>query len=113
MTQPEYGTPPGPAGPGGGNGEYSLEERLRNQAVRNLRRRAAFKMHLLIYALVNLLLVVIWLVTGLNTGVWYPWFVFPLFGWGIGVASNGWAVYRGDVLSEERIRAEMNRLAGR
>ena len=33
-------------------------------------------------------------------------------GWGIGVGIHGYVTYRGDELSEERIRAEMNRIAG-
>jgi 2TM domain len=111
--EPAYGTPPGPERREG-DGEWSVEERLRNQAVRNLRRRAAFRVHLLVFALVNLLLVVIWLVSGITAGgaAWYPWWVFPFFGWGIGLVMHGWSVHRGDELTESRIREEMNRIAG-
>ena len=110
MNEPTFGTPSGPVEP---NGEWSIEDRLRNQAVRNLRRRAEFRMHLLIFVLVNLLLVIIWLTTGIFAGAWYPWFIFPLFGWGIGLGAHAWTTYRGDELSEDRIRAEMNRIMGR
>ena len=37
------------------------------------------------------------------------WPIFPLLGWGIGVAFNAWDVYRPPI-SEDRIRREMDRL---
>jgi hypothetical protein len=111
MSVPAYGTPGGPQGPPDRTaGEWSVEERLRQQAVRNLRRRAAFRIHLLVYVLVNALLFAIWLTLGITVGVWFPWFVFPLLGWGVGIGIHGWTAYRGDELSEERIRAEMRRI---
>jgi 2TM domain len=113
MSLPAYGTPGGPQRPPDpAAGEWSVEERLRRQAVRNLRRRAAFRVHLLVYALVSVLQVAVWLTVGIATGVWFPWWVFPVLGWGVGVAVHGWTAYRGDELSEERIRAEMRRIAG-
>lgn len=109
MNEPGYETADGSVEP---NGEWNVEERLRAQAVRNLRRRAAFRVHLLVYCLVNLLLVVTWAVVWVATGVWFPWWVFPLLGWGIGVSVHAWTTYR-DELNESRIRAEMDRIAGR
>lgn len=108
MSLPAYGTPPAPGEP---NGEWSVEDRLRAQATRNLKRRAEFRVHLVVFGLVNLLLVVIWLVTGLTARVWYPWWIYPMFGWGIGLGVHAWTTYRGDELSESRIREEMNRIA--
>ena len=55
-------------------------------------------------------MIVTWLTTGLTVGVWYPWWVFPVFGWGTGLAIHGWTAYRGDELSEDRIQAEIVRL---
>jgi hypothetical protein len=108
MNEPAYGTPSEPVEP---NGEWSVEGRLRAQAVRNLRRRAAFRIHLLVFVMVNLMLVAIWLTTGLATGSWYPWWIFPLLGWAIGLVVHGWTVLRGDELSEDRIREETRRIA--
>lgn len=54
---------------------------------------------------VNACLVVTWAVTG----VAFFWPIFPLLGWGIGVAFNAWDVYRPPI-SEDRIRREMDRL---
>jgi len=76
------------------------------------RGRAAFRIHLASYLLVNGLMVATWAVVWMTTGFWYPWWVFCAFGWGIGVGIHGYVTYRGDELSQERIRAEMNRIAG-
>jgi hypothetical protein len=111
MEQPAYGTAGGiqPSQP---NGEWDVEDRLRAQAVRNLRKRAEFRTHLVAYALVNTMIVAIWLVIAIGSGAWFPWFVFPMFGWGIGLGTHAWAAYRGDEINEARIRAEMRRIAG-
>lgn len=79
---------------------------LRERAVRRLKKKADFRTHLLVYFLVNGVLVVIWAVTG--SGFFWP--IFPLLGWGIGVAANAWDVYRRDFPSEEKIQREMDRL---
>jgi hypothetical protein len=88
------------------------EADLRAMAIQSLRRKEAFKTHVVVYVLVNLLLFGSWLATAISTGTWYPWWVFPLLGWGIGVGVQGWNVYRSDAYNESRVRAEMRRLAG-
>jgi hypothetical protein len=67
---------------------------------RRHRRRAAvrtlFRYHLAVFVAVQVLLVVVWLMAGAG----YPWFIFPLLGWGIGLAAHAVAAYgdrgRGD-----------------
>lgn len=95
---PVYGTPPGD------------EAALREAAIQRLRRKQAFRTHLVAYVLVNLLLIAIWAAVGIGTGDWYPWFIFPLFGWGIGIGMQAWSVYGGSGLTEDKIRREMDRL---
>lgn len=46
------------------------------------RQRAFLRAHLGTYVAVNVMLVVIWALTGFG----YPWFVWPLLGWGTGIA---------------------------
>jgi Domain of unknown function (DUF1707)/2TM domain len=53
------------------------------------RARAAFQRHLLWYLCINGLLVVIWALTGFG----YFWPVWPILGWGIGLASHAFAAY--------------------
>jgi hypothetical protein len=35
-----------------------------------------------------LLLITVWLVTGLVAQSWYPWFAWPALGWGIGIVAR-------------------------
>ena len=78
---------------------------LRERAIRRLKAKGEFKVHLLAYVLVNAFLVVIWAVSGAN----FFWPVFPILGWGIGLVFHAWDVY-GNEPSEEKIRREMDKL---
>ena len=79
---------------------------LRDRAVKRLKKRRDFAAHLLVYAMVNIFLVVIWAVT--STGFFWP--IFPMVGWGIGVVMNAWDVWRGDEFSDREIAREIDRL---
>ncbi|MEV4702886.1 2TM domain-containing protein [Actinoplanes sp. NPDC049316] len=81
---------------------------LRQLAVTRLRKKREVQAHVLAYVLVNLFLNGIWLVT-MPGGFYWP--IFPLFGWGIGVAFHIWDVYAPENPPEERIRREMDRLS--
>jgi uncharacterized membrane protein len=77
----------------------------REAAIASLRRKSEFRKHLLTYVLVNLGLVVIWFFT---TRGQFFWPIFPILGWGVGLAFHAYDVYsRGP--SEERIQQEMRR----
>ena len=77
----------------------------RERAIRRLKAKGEFKVHLLAYVLVNAFLVVIWAVSGAD----FFWPVFPILGWGIGLVFHAWDVY-GNEPSEEKIRREMDKL---
>jgi hypothetical protein len=87
----------------------STSGELREVAVQRLRKKRGLQAHLLAYVMVNLLLTGIWLAT--TPGGFY-WPVFPLLGWGIGVAFNIWDVYAPGP-TEQQIQREMSRLNGR
>ena len=57
------------------------EKELYKLARKRVEEKKGFYSHLVAYILVNILLVVIWAATGRG----FPWFVFPLSGWGIGI----------------------------
>jgi hypothetical protein len=60
-----------------------------------------FYIHFTVYICVNILLVIVWWLTGariLPFGV--PWFVFPLGGWGIGVLFHFLSVF---VFGQKRV----------
>jgi hypothetical protein len=81
----------------------------REAAVRRLRKKRDLQAHVLAYVMVNLLINAIWLLT-MPGGFYWP--VFPLLGWGIGLAFNVWDVYAPGP-TENQIQREMRRLAGR
>ena len=86
------------------------EQDLRQAAFTRLRKKRDLAAHTLAYVLVNAFLVGIWVVTTGTGGFFWP--LFPLMGWGIGLAFNAWDVLS-PAPSEGRIRAEMARLSHR
>jgi hypothetical protein len=84
------------------------EDKLRKQAVEELRKRRELGAHTLAFIFVNAFLIVIWQFTGAT----FFWPVFPLFGWGIGLAFHAW-----DVLwperDERKIRERMAEISRR
>ncbi len=59
-------------------------ERSRKQRHRRRRMRASLRIHTAVFVFVQLLLVAVWASTGAD----FPWFVFPLLGWGAGLAAH-------------------------
>jgi len=89
-------------------GAAQSEEDLREQAIARLKKKRDFRTHVFMYVAVNAFLVVIWAVT--SSGFFWP--IFPILGWGIGVAANAWDVYGRRPIREEEIRREADRLRG-
>jgi len=58
------------------------EEEIYRQAKKRVEEKKGFYTHLAVYIAVNILLVIIWAFPG---GRGYPWFLWPLGGWGIGL----------------------------
>jgi 2TM domain len=87
------------------------EGELRTHARQRVQARIGLGLHLVTYVLVNTGLVVIWAVTGTH----YPWFLWPVFGWGIGLAGHVIAYYfgPGSPGQERAIAREVRRLQAR
>ena len=62
---------------------------LTEWTARRSARRRLVALHAILWAAVNLLLFVVWLTTGAG----FPWFVFPLFGWLVGLSAHAAGVY--------------------
>jgi hypothetical protein len=77
-------------------GELAARER----EAKRIARRQWFWLHAAVYVTTNLLLIVIWLLGDVE----FPWFVFPLFGWGILLAAH--AVYAFVIKTPEEIMIE-------
>ena len=76
----------------------------RDQAIRRIRAKREFWMHVAIYLAVNAFLVVIWAMSSAD----YFWPVWPILGWGIAIVAHALRVFGGSgVISEERIQREM------
>jgi 2TM domain-containing protein len=82
------------------------EQEPRDRAVQRLKKRRDFHTHLLVYALVNGFLVVIWAITG-SDGFFWP--VFVIAAWGIGLVMNAWDVYWRQEITEQDVQHEMGR----
>jgi hypothetical protein len=81
---------------------------LERRARRRVGMKIGFATHALVYILVNLGLAMINNVTGD-----YRWNVFPLMGWGLGLAIHGTVVFialMGDGFRERMLEQEMDRL---
>lgn len=99
MTEQQYNTP---------GGQGSGEDDLRVIARRRLKNKRDLAAHLLAYLTVNLLLVGIWWATG--AGFFWP--IFPILGWGIGIAFHAMDVLWPEP-SPQRVEAEMDRIRRR
>ena len=83
----------------------SNEEQRREAAIERLKAKRDFKTHAAAYLIVNVGLILIWALSGRG----YFWPIWPIAGWGIGLAFNAWAVYGQKPIAEDDIRAEMSR----
>ena len=77
------------------------DERERRAAAR-AHSRGALLIHAAVYVAVNVMLIVIWALTSRG----HAWFLYPLLGWGIGLAAHA-AAYRAQL---ERHRGVEQRL---
>ena len=80
------------------------EEEIYREAKKRVEGKKSFRIHFIVYLCVNALLVIIWATTGAG----FPWFVFPLGGWGIGILFHFLSVY---VFSRETDKREIEKEA--
>jgi hypothetical protein len=85
------------------------DDGLRTQALTTLKKKADFRSHLVVYALVNAMIVAIWVATGSD----FFWPIFPIAGWGIGLVMHAWDVYMTRPPTEVEVTREMDRLRDR
>lgn len=71
--------------------EQARQDEIRTRRQGRLREasRTGFRVHATVYVAVNVLLIAIWLsVWQLNDGPSYPWPIWVVLGWGIGIAAH-------------------------
>lgn len=84
------------------------DEELKQIARKSAEDKADFYAHLGAYIGVNLFIIAVWWVTA-GPGT-FPWFVFILFGWGIGIVVHFFSVFRGKAYVERMAGEEYTRL---
>jgi len=85
------------------------EDRLRARALKRLKRKAEFRQHLTSYLVVNVFLVLLWSFTGRG----HFWPIWPILGWGVGLAFHGLSLTWDDGPSADQVEAEAERLRRR
>ena len=85
-------------------------EALREQAVRQLKKRRDFHMHLFTYLTINLVVWAVWAIIGITAHSWFPWPLWVTLGWGVGLVFNAWDVYVRRPVTEADVQREIRRL---
>ncbi len=84
------------------------DEELRMRAYRRAQVKTSFYGNLTAYVLVNVALFLIWYYLGGG----FPWFLFVVFFWGIGVLAQGISIYFGSSYMERMTEAEYRKMKG-
>lgn len=81
------------------------QDTARAAALKRLKAKRGFKLHLATYLVINALLIGIWFLSG-NGYFWPAW---VMAGWGVGLTFNAWTAYFQRSISEADILREMER----
>jgi len=82
------------------------DAKRRRAAIRRIKAKRWFLIHLTVFVVVNTVLVLIWVSTGAD----YFWPGWVMLGWGIAVAAHGISVYGGSrPISEDQIQRELDK----
>ena len=76
---------------------------LREREARRIAKRQWFWLHFAVYLSIQVFLIVIWYLEGQG----HPWFIYPIFGWGIVVVAH--AVYAFVIQDPEEIMVQRAR----
>lgn len=87
----------------------TLDEELVVRSRRRAEAKVAFYTDLAAYAVVNVGLFALWFFTGGG----FPWFLFVVLFWGLGVASRGVHLFRQSNRFENMVKAEYEEMLNR
>jgi len=79
----------------------------REAAVERIRSRRELTTHVVVYSAVNVMLIVIWALSGGG----YFWPIWPIVGWGIGLALHAWTIFGRRPITDDDIQNEIRRSA--
>ena len=86
----------------------SEDERLFELAEKRVKAKQSFRVHLVSYLAVNAFLIAVYMLT--RGGYFWP--IWPILGWGVGLAIHWGAVYATRT-TEQEVQAEYRRLKGK
>ncbi len=102
------------------------EQQVRALAVKQVERKRRFRVHAVSYAVVSILLMIVWAISEYNNAggwptngfsesssiphVWNIWIIYPVLGLGVVTAIDAWNTYGKKPISDSEIRREMDRL---
>jgi len=86
------------------------DEELRRKAEKRAEEKVSFYIHIAIYIMVNLMLIIIWYVTARGDLSIFPWFIFPLIGWGVGLVAHGVGVFMAGGYQDKLAEKEYQKL---
>ena len=79
-----------------------METNIEELARKRVEARTGLAVHLSMYVVMNVGLALIWYLTGAG----YPWFVWPMLGWGIGILAHAISFWVGPGSDVERRAVE-------
>lgn len=82
------------------------DEELMAQARKRAEDKVGFYVHFGIYVVINSMFALAWWFTGAG----FPWFIFPLGFWGIGLVAHFVSVFAGTGISDRMAQREYERL---
>ena len=80
-------------------------EERRAMAIRRIKAKDEFRVHLIVFLCVNAMLALVWALT--SQGKFFFWPIIPMAFWGIGLVMHGYTAYRQNVYTEDQIQQEM------
>jgi hypothetical protein len=86
-----------------------MDEELLVRARKRTEAKISFYSDVGLYSIINIILFALWW----NNGGGFPWFLFVVFFWGLGVISHGLALFRQSDLFDKMAEAEYQRLLRR
>ncbi|HET7430154.1 MAG TPA: 2TM domain-containing protein [Nocardioides sp.] len=87
--------------------DNTMPESLREQALQRIKKRRDFFPHLLMYAMVNTFLVVLWAMVSPDA---FFWPIFPIVGWGVGLVMHAWDAFFRSEVTDADIDRELARM---
>ncbi len=86
-----------------------MDEELLVRARKRTEAKISFYSDLGLYSIVNVLLFALWW----NAGGGFPWFLFVVFFWGLGVISHGLVLFRQSDMFDRMAEVEYERMLKR